>query len=246
MIGLAADPERTRQIRRANRQQVDTLHGGDLVDALDRFHVLDHAGEDDLAVGLRHMLDERDPPIIRGPAARRHAALSERRVTHRLYRLAGSLGTADMGHLDALHAHVQEAQNKGRVEAGGADDRRDAEALGGHHRELHVMQVVAGVLHVDECGIEASQPDDLDDLRVGDPANMRAKRQPTFAQYPFYPILLHASLPRDVAQARSGIVILEPGAGSQYMSIVDPPASIRFLWSDRAYRKARRAFGGRP
>jgi len=122
----------------------------------------------------------------------------------------------------------------------------DAGTLARHNRELYIVQVVAGVLHVDEGGIEASQPDDLDDLRVGDPANMRAKRQPAFAQYPFYPILLHASLPRDVAQARSGIVILEPGAGSQYMSMVDPPASIQFLWSDRAYRKARRAFGGRP
>jgi hypothetical protein len=151
-----------------------------------------------------------------------------------------------MRHLYALHAHVQQPQDESRVEAGCPDNRGDAGTLGRHNRELYIVQVVAGVLHVDEGGIEASQPDDLDDLRVGDPAIMRAKRQPAFAQYPFYPILLHASLPRDVAQARSGIVILEPGAGSQYMSMVDPPASIRFLWSDRAYRKARRAFGGRP
>jgi hypothetical protein len=102
------------------------------------------------------------------------------------------------------------------------------------------------VLHVDEGGIEASQPDDLDDLRVGDPANMRAKRSPPSLNIRFTRFSFMPPSPRDVAQARSGIVILEPGTGSQYMSMVDPPASIRFLWSDRAYRKARRAFGGRP
>ena len=34
MIGLAADAERTRQIRRADRQQVDALDRGDLIDPL--------------------------------------------------------------------------------------------------------------------------------------------------------------------------------------------------------------------
>jgi len=51
------------------------------------------------------------------------------------------------------------------------------------------------VLHVDKGGVEARQPDDFDDLRVGDPADMGAQREPAFAQYPFYSILLHASLP---------------------------------------------------
>jgi hypothetical protein len=36
------------------------------------------------------------------------------------------------------------------------------------------------VLHVDKGGIEAGQPDDLDDLRVGDPADMCAQRQAAF------------------------------------------------------------------
>ena len=141
------------------------------------------------------MLDERDPPIIGRPAAGRHTALAERRVAHRLYRFTGGLGTADMRHLYALHAHVQQPQDESRVEAGCPDNRGDAGTLGRHNRELYIVQVVAGVLHVDEGGIEARQPDDLDDLRIGDPANMRAKREPAFAQYPFYPILLHASLP---------------------------------------------------
>jgi hypothetical protein len=57
------------------------------------------------------------------------------------------------------------------------------------------VQIVAGVLHVDKGGIEARQPDDLDDLRVGDPADMGAEREPAFAQYPFYPILFHAPPP---------------------------------------------------
>src|SRR3954470_12617545 len=51
VIGLSADAERTRQIRRADRQQVDTLDRGDFVDPFDGRHVLDHTGEEDLAVG---------------------------------------------------------------------------------------------------------------------------------------------------------------------------------------------------
>jgi hypothetical protein len=57
------------------------------------------------------------------------------------------------------------------------------------------VQIVGGVLHVDEGGIEARQPDDLDNLRIGDPADMGAQREPAFAQYPFYPVLFHASPP---------------------------------------------------
>jgi hypothetical protein len=141
------------------------------------------------------MLDERDSPIIGRPAAGRHAALAQGRIAHCLHRLAGSLGTADMRHLDALHAHVQQPQDERRVEAGRPDNRGDADALSRHNRELYIVQIVGGVLHVDKGGIEAGQPDDLDDLRIGDPADMCAQREPAFAQYPFYPILSHASLP---------------------------------------------------
>jgi hypothetical protein len=58
------------------------------------------------------------------------------------------------------------------------------------------VQIVAGVLHVDKSGVEARQPDDLDDLRVGDPANMSTQSEPALAQYPLDAILFHASLPR--------------------------------------------------
>ena len=135
------------------------------------------------------------PAIFGGPAAGRHAAFAERRIAHRLDRRAGSLGTADMRHLDALHAHVQQPQDEGRIEAGCADDRGDADTLGRHNRELYIVQIVGGVLHVDESGIEAREPDDLDDLRVGDPADMGAQREAAFAQYPFYPILFHDVAP---------------------------------------------------
>ena len=86
-----------------------------------------------------------------------------------------------MRHLDALHAHVQQAQDKGRVEARGAHDRRDADPLGRHHAELHVVQVEARVLHVDKSGVKPREPDDLDDLRVGDAADMRPQSQPALA-----------------------------------------------------------------
>ena len=113
-----------------------------------------------------------DPAILGGPAARRHAALAERRITHCLDGLAGGLGAADMRHLDALHAHVQEPQDERRIEARRPHDRGDPDPLGGHHRGLHIVQTVAGVLHVDKGGVEPRKPDDLDYLRVGDAADM--------------------------------------------------------------------------
>src|SRR5262249_26015136 len=162
-------------------------------------HILDHAGEEDLAVRLRHVLDQRDPAVIRGPAAGGHAALAERWIAYRVDRRAGGLGAADMRHLNALYAHIQEPQDKGGVEAGGANDRRDPGALSGHHRELHIAQVVGGVLHIDERGVEAGEPDELDDLWVGDTADMGAERETALAQDALDPVLLHLPLPRQPA-----------------------------------------------
>ena len=44
------------------------------------------------------------------------------------------------------------------------------------------MQVEAGVLHVDEGRIETGEPDQFDDLRVGDPADMGPQSEAAFAQ----------------------------------------------------------------
>jgi hypothetical protein len=87
-------------------------------------------------------------------------------------------------------------KNKRRIEAGGADDRRDPDALGRHHRKLHIVQVVGGVLHVDEGGVEAGEPNDLDDLRVGDAADMGAEGEAALAQDALDPVLSQHSLPR--------------------------------------------------
>jgi len=99
-----------------------------------------------------------------------------------------------MRHLDALHAHVQQAQDKGGIKARCAHDRRDADALGRHHRELHIVQIEAGVLHVDESGVKPREPNDLDDLRVGDAADMGSQREAALLQDPPNPIFLHGFL----------------------------------------------------
>lgn len=62
------------------------------------------------------------------------------------------------------------------------------------------MQVESGVLHVDKGGIEPGKADDLDDLRVGDAAGMRAEREPACIHDPFDPVLLHRFLLSSVAQ----------------------------------------------
>jgi len=40
------------------------------------------------------------------------------------------------------------------------------------------MQVEGRVLHVDKGGVEPGEANDLDDLRIGDPADMGAEREP--------------------------------------------------------------------
>ena len=127
------------------------------------------------------MVDERDAAELGRPAAGRHAAVALRRIAHGLDRGTCGLGAADMRHLDALHAHVQEAQDEGRIEPRRAHDRGDPDALGGHHRELHIVQIEGGVLHIDESCVEAGQPDQLDDLRVGDAADMGSQGEAAVA-----------------------------------------------------------------
>ena len=112
-----------------------------------------------------------------------------------------------MRHLDALHAHIEQPQDKRRVKPRGAHDRGDADMLGRHHHRLHIVQVEAGVLHIDKGGVKAGEPDDLDNLRIGDAADMRAERQAALAQDAFYAIFSHDLLPcpqailkRDVAK----------------------------------------------
>jgi hypothetical protein len=58
------------------------------------------------------------------------------------------------------------------------------------------VQVVSGVLHIDERGVEAGEPDQLDDLRVGDAADMSTEREAALAQNVLDPVLSHRSLPR--------------------------------------------------
>ena len=128
--------------------------------------------------------------IFGGTAAGRHAALAVGQIAHRPDRRARRCGVADMRHLDALHPHIEEPQNKGRVEARRAHDRRDPDPLGRHHHRLHVVQVEARMLHVDKGGVKAGKPDDLDDLRVGDAADMGPERQPALAQDALYPVFL--------------------------------------------------------
>ncbi len=57
------------------------------------------------------------------------------------------------------------------------------------------MQVQGRVLHVDKGGVEPGQPDDLDDLRIGDAADMGAEGEAAVAHDPLDPIFLHGFLP---------------------------------------------------
>ena len=96
-----------------------------------------------------------------------------------------------MRHLDALYAHIQQPEDKGRIKPRRAYDRRNPHAFSCHHRELHIVKVEAGVLHVYEGRIETGEPDQLDDLRVGDAADMGPQSEAAFAQNALDPILFH-------------------------------------------------------
>ena len=64
------------------------------------------------------------------------------------------------------------------------------------------MQVEAGVLHVDKGGVEPGKPDDLDDLRIGDAADMGPEGEPARVHDAFDPVFLHGSLPKDIRRRR--------------------------------------------
>ena len=62
-----------------------------------------------------------------------------------------------------------------------------------------VAQIEAGVLHVDKRRVEPGETDDLDDLRVGNAADMGAQGEAAFAQDALDPVLFHNSLPKLLA-----------------------------------------------
>ena len=51
------------------------------------------------------------------------------------------------------------------------------------------------MLHVDKRRVEPGEADQLDDLRVGDTADMRAERQPALAEDLLDAVLLHGAQP---------------------------------------------------
>ena len=61
------------------------------------------------------------------------------------------------------------------------------------------MQVEAGVLHVDEGRIETGEHDQLDDLRVGDAADMGPQSEAAFAQDALRAILFQVVPPASFA-----------------------------------------------
>ena len=63
-----------------------------------------------------------------------------------------------------------------------------------HDHRLHVVQIEARMLHVDKGGVEPSEADNLDNLRVGNAADMGAQGEATLAQDALYPILSHGAL----------------------------------------------------
>src|SRR5439155_21878387 len=107
-------------------------------------------------------------------------------------------------------------EDERRIEAWRAYDRRDAHPLGRHDHELDVAQVEAGVLHVDEGGIVAGVPDDLDDLGIGDPARVGAQRETARTQDFLHSIGLHGYSSLVCARSRiqrAGSASASTGAG---------------------------------
>ena len=77
------------------------------------------------------------------------------------------------------------------------------------------MQVEGGVLHVDKSRIETGEPDQLDDLRVGDAADMGSQGEAAFAQDPLDPVLFHV---RSLGCSRGSHT---PQAGDDHVGIHD-------------------------
>jgi hypothetical protein len=172
--------------------EIDAFGRRNFLDLIQRGQFLDHDREHDFAVRLRHMLLRRDFAEVGRARTGCHAALAERRVANGAHRGARRLRIVHVRQLYALHAHVEQTQDKGRIEARRAHDRRDAHALGRHYHQLHVAQIEARVLEIDEGGVETGMADDFDDLGIRNAAHISAQRHAAFAHYPFCPVLFHA------------------------------------------------------
>ena len=71
---------------------------------------------------------------------------------------------------------------------------RDPDPLGRDHQACTSCRSNLVVLHVDEGGVEAGVADDLDDLRIGDPADIGPDRESALAHDSLDSVLLHRSL----------------------------------------------------
>ncbi len=86
------------------------------------------------------------------------AALALRVVSRRPRHRQRLLRSVDVGHDDALHAAVEEAQDGRRLVVGHTGQRGEAEGLGGSHEVLDLVQGHGPVLAVDHHEVEAQRP----------------------------------------------------------------------------------------
>src|SRR5215475_7557404 len=103
-----------------------------------------------------------------------------------------------MRHLNALRSHIQQAQNQLCIIIRDSHDRRDAGQFGDTDHLAHQLQVDYGMLHVNECPVEAGHSNDLYNCGVSE-ANMADNRQTALTHDALDSILMHLCSPLSTA-----------------------------------------------
>ena len=87
--------------------------------------------------------------------------------------------------------------------------------VGRHYCELHIVQVEAGMLHVDKGRVETGETDQLDDLRVGDTTDMGSEGETALTQDALDTVFLHVPPLGRLRGSRT------PQAGDDHVGIHD-------------------------
>src|SRR5579863_2313164 len=154
------------KIVRADGDGVDTGHGQEFVDRIERRNVLDLRHHENRLIGDRDIVY--DIGIIFGYAARAETASSLRRIATGAYQIAAFGDVTDHWRHNALNAHVKRLLDTNMIVPRHTDDRRRFRTIEAHERCLQRQEVPRAVFGVDEQEIEADAGEHLGGARVGE------------------------------------------------------------------------------
>ena len=163
VIAARGQPQGERQIGRPDVDGVEARGGADGIEVGEAFLGLDHRHDDDLVVGIGHVVGA---AIVHG-AHRAVGAHADGRKAARGHRHGGFLGIVHQRHDDAIGAEVQSLHDGRRLVPGDPHDRHRVGLRDRLQHWSHILHFRRAVLQVDAQGIESLARHDLGGESMG-------------------------------------------------------------------------------